>query len=155
MGIKDLIKKDLIIADIRSKDKEGAIDEALTKLIETIHIENGMDIKKILLDREELGSTGIGDNIAIPHAKSDKIDGIISVFARSKEGINFDSLDGKPVHLLFMILSGEESTNELLKALSQMSQLLLNEEVRNSLINARDKEDLYRIICEEGSKISS
>lgn len=155
MKVKDLIKKDLIIDNIRSKDKEGAIEEALKMLLPKVDIKNGSDIIKTLLDREELGSTGIGNNIAIPHARVEEIDGIVSVFARSREGIDFNSLDGKPVHLLFLVLSGEDATNDLLNALSQISKLLLKENVKENLLNARDKEELYKIIYEEGSKIES
>ena len=155
MKVKDLIKKDLIIDNIRSKDKEGAIEEALEILLPKVHIGNGSDIRKTLLEREELGSTGIGNNIAIPHARVEEIDGIVSVFGRSKEGIDFNSLDGKPVYLLFLVLSGEDATNELIHALSQISKLLLKEDVKKNLLNAKDKEELYKIIYEEGSKIES
>jgi len=153
MRLKDLIKKNLIIDNIRSEDKEGAIDELLKPLLLELSMSNGADIKKILLDREELGSTGVGNSIAIPHVKTKDINGVFSVFGRSKKGIDFNSLDGEPVYLLFLLLSGEESNSELLQALSQACKVLMNENVRKSLINAKDKEELYRIIYEEGSKI--
>ena len=154
MRLKDLIKEDLIIEDIRSEDKEGVVDELLKPLLRELNLSNdGADIKKILLDREELGSTGVGNSIAIPHVKTKDIKGIFSVFGRSKKGIDFNSLDGKPVHLFFLLISGEELTSELLQALSQACKVLMNENVRKNLINARDKEELYSIIYEEGSKI--
>ena len=150
--MKDIIKPDLIIDDVRSTDKNEVIGEMVDKLNAYFGIDNNTDIKRTLIDREELGSTGIGDHIAIPHAKVDGIKGVVSVFGRSKKGIEFHSLDGKPVHLLCLLLSDEQSTNELLSALSQVSRLLLNKEVRENLISAENKDRFYEIICNEIGK---
>jgi PTS system nitrogen regulatory IIA component len=149
MEMKDIIKPDLIIDDVSSTDKNDVIGELVDKLNSYLGIDNNNNIKQILIDREEMGSTGIGDHIAIPHAKVNGIKGLVSVFGRSKKGIEFRSLDGKPVYLLCLLLSDEQSTNELLSALSQVSRLLLNKDVRENLINAEDKDRLYEIICNE------
>jgi len=154
MHLKDIIKENLIIEDITSHGKEDAIGELVDKLLSILGIDNNENIKKTLVDREELGSTGIGDNIAIPHAKTKGIKGIASIFGRSKKGIDFNSLDGKPVHLFFLLLSDEESTNELLTALSQVSRLLMKENVKEGLLKAKDTKELYQIIYDESSKIN-
>lgn len=154
MHLKDIIKENLILEDIGSHGKEDAIGELVDKLLSILEIDNNENIKKILVDREELGSTGIGDNIAIPHAKTKGIKGIVSIFGRSKKGIDFNSLDGKPVHLFCLLLSDEESTNELLAALSQVSRLLMKEDVKEGLLKAKNTKELYQIIYDESSKIN-
>jgi PTS system nitrogen regulatory IIA component len=100
-NIKDLLQDDLVIEDIKAVDKAGVIREFAAHLKETGKITDEEELVKVLTDRESLGSTGIGDGIAIPHGKLDYIEGMIVAFGRSSRGVDFHSMDRKPAHLSF------------------------------------------------------
>jgi PTS system nitrogen regulatory IIA component len=110
---------------------------------------------EILLERERLGSTGIGDGIAIPHGKLKGIQRIICSFGRTKAGIDFQSIDERPTHLFFLLLAPEDSASEHLQALARLSRLLKDDHLRKRLLEADSKEDIYRIITEEDSHYTS
>jgi len=109
-------------------------------------------LTSILMDRESLGSTGIGDGVAIPHGKVPGIDRLVAVFGRSRDGVQFHSLDGKPAHLFFLVVAPEHSAGMHLKALARISRLLKDARFRRSLIDARDADDLRRILKEEDDR---
>jgi len=104
------------------------------------------------LAREALGSTGIGQGIGIPHAKSQYVKTLVAAFGLSKEGIDFESLDGEPTHIFFLLLAPEDSAGPHLKALARISRLLKDKYVRDMLKNAKDEKDIVRIITDEDSK---
>ena len=99
--------------------------------------------------RESLGSTGIGDGVAIPHGKVSDLHELVVAFGRSKKGIAFDAIDGKPVHLFFLLLAPENSTGQHLKALAKISKMLKTPNFRKKLIEAKTKSDLYKAIVEQ------
>jgi len=105
------------------------------------------------MERERLGSTGIGENVAIPHAKSNEIDTIIATFGRSSSGISFDSLDQKPVYFIFLLIAPEKSAGMHLKTLARISKLLKNPLFRQDLMKAKDKKEIYEAISREDSKL--
>ena len=107
------------------------------------------DLVRVLMDRERLGSTGIGDGIGIPHGKLKGIDSLVIGFGMSKNGVDFESIDNRPTHLFFLIITPEESTGLHLKLLAQISKLLKNESFREKLMNATDKNEIFSIINEE------
>ena len=109
----------------------------------------------MLVEREKLGSTGIGNGIAIPHGKLDGLENICLVFGRSVAGIEFDSLDGKPVNLIFLLVAPANSAGVHLKALARLSRLLKEKSFRDSLLAADDAEKLYAIVVAEDQKITS
>jgi PTS system nitrogen regulatory IIA component len=104
------------------------------------------------MEREKLGSTGIGENVAIPHGKSDELTQIITVFARSLGGVNFESLDQKPVHFVCMVIAPAHSTGQHLKALARISRLFKNQALREGILKAEDTNAIYSILLEEDSK---
>jgi len=106
-----------------------------------------------LLEREKLGSTGIGENMAIPHAKSDEIDQIVIVFARSINGIDFESLDQKPVHFICLLLAPTHSTGLHLKALARIARLFKSLPLREKILKAHGADSIYSTLIEEDSKI--
>ncbi len=106
----------------------------------------------VLNERERLGSTAIGDGIAIPHGKLKGITQILGVFGRSREGIDFDSLDGSPTHLFFLLVAPEDSASLHLKALARVSRLFKDGGFRQHLLDAADSDELYRLLKEEDSK---
>jgi len=103
----------------------------------------------VLMEREKLGSTGIGDGIAIPHGKLKGLDNLLLSFGRSREGVDFESIDGKPVHLFFLLMAPESSTGQHLKALAKISRMLKDERFRSELMSARSAEDLFKTIAEK------
>jgi len=149
MNITDLLQKNFIVDELKSKTKK----EVLFELSE-VFLHGGMKVDcdvmvEVLLEREKLGSTGIGDGIAIPHGKLSGLDNLIVSFGRTKEGIDFDSLDGKPVHIFFLLMAPENSAGQHLKALAKISRMLKEEEFRKELMEVKTSEEIYRIIEEK------
>ena len=115
-------------------------------------IQNGLDLEeviRVLLEREKLGSTGIGDGVAIPHGKLRGLKDLFISFGRSRGGVEFDSMDGKPVNLVFLLVAPEESVGVHLKTLARISKLLKNPAVRQRLVGASGSQEIYDIIVEE------
>ncbi|MDH3801907.1 MAG: PTS sugar transporter subunit IIA, partial [Deltaproteobacteria bacterium] len=104
---------------------------------------------EVLLERERLGSTGIGDGIAIPHGKVQDLDELVLSFGRSSQGIEFDSMDGRPTHLFFLLIAPENSAGIHLRALAKISRLLKSSHFRQRLLEAGTEEELFQVIQEE------
>ncbi len=152
MKISEILKKDFIIENLTASTKEEALKGLCRFISEKNVIPDQEVLFQSLLEREELGSTGIGENVAIPHAKSDMIDRLIAVFVRSIEGIDFDSLDQKPVHFICLLLAPSHSTGHHLKALARVSRLLKSQTLRDGILNAKDSNQIYEVLLEEDSK---
>jgi len=149
MNIVDLLSPEAITAELAATTK----NEALAELTDAIlRVEGGLerdDVIAVLQERERLGSTGIGDGVAIPHGKLKNIDKLLISFGRSRAGIDFDSMDGRPAHLFFLLVAPEESVGIHLKTLARISKLLKNTEVRRRLQDAASAEEIYQIIARE------
>ncbi len=149
MKIQDIVSPEAIVDDLRADSKEGVLRE-LSEVIATIVPKLSADsLAAILMERESLGSTGIGDGVAIPHGKVGGIEHLVAAFGRSRNGVQFHSLDGKPAHLFFLIVAPEYSAGMHLKALARISRLLKDERFRRSLLEAKDVGELRRILHEE------
>jgi PTS system nitrogen regulatory IIA component len=148
MKISQFLHKDSIIADLKAKDKKGVIDELALTISKTTNT-SAKTIAEILLEREQLGSTGIGGGIAIPHGKLNLTESIIIGFGLSKKGIEYESLDNRPVHIFFVLLTSENSTGGHLKVLAQISKLLKTDEFKKGLLSAQSVNDIYEIIMEK------
>ena len=149
MNIQDMLKKEFIIEDLKSRTKK----EALVELVDVV-FRDDMDIDRsavieVLQEREKLGSTGIGDGIAIPHGKLAGLEKLIISFGRSVTGVDFDSLDGKPVHIFFLLLAPENSAGQHLKALAKISRMLKDLSFRAALIKAGSSKEIYDLIVEK------
>jgi len=152
MKITHILLEACIISDLESLDKTSVIKElsfALQKANPEIDPE---EVTKILLDREKLGSTGIGSGVAIPHGKSGRLSHIVAAFGRSKKGVDFDSQDGEPTHLFFALIAPENSAGDHLKALAKLSRLLKHSSFRDKLMEAPDAAGIYQIITEEDQR---
>lgn len=149
MRIIDLLTKDRIIPAVKATTKQGVIEELAEILNTGINNFNREKVIEVLLERERLGSTGIGDNIAIPHGKLQNLDNLVLGFGRSLEGVNFDSMDGKPTNLFFLLMAPENSVGIHLKALAKISRMLKNSAFRQSLMKAPDAEAIYQLIALE------
>ena len=154
MKISEILTKENIIKDLKSFDKESVLEELSNFLKDRGEIPNKENLLFALIEREKLGSTGIGENVAIPHAKIRDIDKIITVFARSQIGVEFESLDQKPVNFIYLILAPENSTGQHLKALARISRLFKNPSLRESVLRANETDQIYSILVDEDSKFT-
>ncbi|UCD70649.1 MAG: PTS sugar transporter subunit IIA [Syntrophobacterales bacterium] len=152
MKIMDILDETSIIQDLYSTSKKGVLEELSNVLVQGGKLPDRDKVVEVLLEREKLGSTGIGDGIAIPHGKMKGIKGLVTSFGRSIKGINFESIDNKPTHLFFLLVAPENSAGIHLKALARISRILKDPSFRNRLMEARDRQDLFSIIAEEDEK---
>jgi PTS system nitrogen regulatory IIA component len=149
MQITDMFKKEYIIEALKAKSKRAVLAE-LSEIFTRDHAGiQSEEMIEVLLEREKLGSTGIGDGIAIPHGKLKGLDSLVISFGRSREGIDFDSIDGRPAHIFFLLMAPESSTGQHLKALAKISRMLKDPEFRNDLLSAKNAEELYRKIADK------
>ncbi len=154
MKILDFLNEKAVSADLKSQDKNGAIKELTDLLIKSgqLRPKDKDAAVKVLLNREALGSTGIGQGIAIPHGKCEYVSELIGAFGISKSGIKFDSLDGEPAYIFFLLLAPIESSGPHLKALARISKLLKDKYFRDALKAADSEKGLIRIIKEEDQR---
>ena len=146
MKITELLTRDTIHLNIESKEKENVIDEMVTVLDKAGRLNDREAYKAAILNRESQSSTGIGEGIAIPHAKTASVINPAIAFGRSKDGVDYESLDGQPAHLVFMIAATEGANNTHLEALSRLSTLLMREEIRKQLLEAESEDAIIDII---------
>ena len=149
MKILDILNKDCIIPELRSRTKKEVLEELTEALSNCKANLNKEALVEVLLERERLGSTGIGDGIAIPHGKIQDLDELILSFGRSSQGIEFDSMDGRPTHLFFLLIAPENSAGIHLRALAKISRLLKSAHFRQRLLEAKTVEELFHVIQEE------
>jgi PTS system nitrogen regulatory IIA component len=153
MKILDILDKRSIVPEITSRTKEGVLRELVHTLAQTERQINEDRMIEILLERESLGSTGIGEGVAIPHGKSKEVTKILAAFGKSPMGMDFQSLDGKPTHLFFLLIAPENSAGMHLKALAQISRLMKDQTFRKRLLEARSGEEIQTIFSEGEEKI--
>ena len=152
MKIMDFLDKKAIDVELKSKDKPGAIRELVDLLAKASALRGREELVKALMAREGLGSTGIGQGIGIPHAKSNTVKELTAAFGVSRHGIDFDSLDGEPVNIFFLLVAPEDSAGPHLKALASISRLLKDKYIRDALKNAKTEKDVIKIIGDEDQK---
>ena len=141
-----------VLPDLKAHNKKTVLEELCGPVL-AAHPDIDLSmLMGVLQEREKLGSTGIGDGVAIPHGKLVGLDDIVLVFGRSRAGVDFDALDGRPTHLFFMVLAPEASVGIHLKALARISRLLKSQVVRRELMTAGDATQVMNIITaqEEG-----
>lgn len=149
MKITELLKKDTIIVELSSTTKSDVIDELANKLDNAGRLNDKDEFKKAIWNRENEFSTGIGEGIAIPHAKTAAVKTPALAFGRSKNGIDYDSLDGNKSHIFFMIAASEGAHNEHLDTLSRLSSMLMNEKFKEKLISAKTENEILKIVDDE------
>jgi fructose PTS system EIIBC or EIIC component len=149
MKITDLLTKETIILYLKAKTKEEVIDELVAKLQEAGVLRDAQMFKEAIFAREAQSTTGVGDGIAIPHAKTAAVKRPAVAFGRSESGIDYDALDGKPSHLFFMIAAPEGANNTHLEALARLSSMLMDSSFRTRIESASDEEEFIRLIAEK------
>jgi nitrogen PTS system EIIA component len=147
MKLSQLLNKNSIIVNLKATEKKTIIEE-LAGAVSKATKARTEDIAQVLWEREQIGSTGIGGGIAIPHGKLGVIEEITVGFGLSKEGVGYDSLDNKPVHIFFLLITPENSTGGHLKVLAQISKLLKMEHFKQDLKSAESAEHIYNVIME-------
>jgi PTS system nitrogen regulatory IIA component len=152
MKLLDIVSPGGVVDNLRAETKEGVLREMSEVVAASIPSLSAQSLTSILMDRESLGSTGIGDGVAIPHGKVPGLTCLAAVIGRSRTGVQFHSLDGKPAHLFFLVVAPEQSAGMHLKALARISRLLKDTRFRRSLLDARDADDLRRILKEEDDR---
>ncbi len=152
MKIIDLLTPRCVLPDLHATNKRGVLEELAAPLVHGPEELSLPAVLEVLMDRERLGSTGIGDNVAIPHGKLPQISQLLLAFGRSLKGVDFDSMDGKPTHLFFLLLAPVNSAGLHLKALAKISRMLMSQGFRDSLMKAVGADDLFRLIAERDAE---
>ncbi len=147
MQISDLLTPETILPDLKATSKKQALQEMASYASAQLNIED-RTILDVLLERERLGSTGVGEGVAIPHGKLIKLDKLYMLFAKLAKPIPFDSTDGRPVDLMFLLLTPENAGGDHLTALAKVSRLLHNEKVCHLLRGSENAEAIYSTILE-------
>lgn len=145
MKILDFLNPNTILTELKSTDKKGVLEELTLPVSEITGIEH-KELVRVLIEREHLGSTGIGNGIGIPHGKLKSLSSLILGVGLSRKGVNFDSLDGKPTRIFFLLLTPESSTDLHLKLLARVSKILREPKFKEKLLETPDKEEVIRLI---------
>lgn len=148
MKILDVLSKEAICIDLKGKDKKGILDELVAPIVPLTGTSQE-ELVKVLMERERLGSTGIGGGIGIPHGKLRALDDLVLGFGLSRRGADFESMDNRPTHIFFLLLTPENSAGLHLKLLARISRLLKNEEFKSQLLQASRPEEIIDIIREK------
>jgi nitrogen PTS system EIIA component len=146
MPTTDLVAPNAIIPALKVNGKKQALQEISAKAAELTG-QNDRAILEILLQREKLGSTGVGSGVAIPHGKLAKLNKVFGLFARLERPVDFEALDGQPVDLVFLLLAPEGAGADHLKALARVARLLRDPDVARKLRDSRDAEALYAVLA--------
>jgi len=146
MFVSDYLKDKFCVMDLKAKNKEDAVKEIALKLEEGGRLANKEKFIKDVLERENLGSTGIGNSVGIPHARTDAVKGFVVGFGKSNEGIDFKALDGEKVNLVFLMGADPAELNLYLRILAELSKLLMNSAFRQALMSAADEKEVIETI---------
>ena len=149
MKLSEILEEENIIPDLKARDKKRAIEELAEALVGRNPSMDKDSLVRVLLERERLGSTGIGDGVAIPHGKFPGISEPVISFGRSLKGLDFESMDGEPVHLLFLLVAPENSASIHLKALARIAKILKNGSFRKTLMEVPGRKELYQTIVQD------
>ena len=147
MKLSEILPREAIIPSLGSRDKKGVLEE-LARAVAPMAKADSDEVVRVLLEREQLGSTGIGGGIGIPHGKLATIDSIVVGFGLSRKGVEFDSLDNKPVHIFFLLITPENSTGSHLRVLAQISKLLRKNQFKESLLRTESVDEIQKIILD-------
>ena len=148
MKICDVLDRKSILADLKARNKKGILEELVVPVAEIAGVSQ-KDLAKVLMERERLGSTGIGGGIGIPHGKMKNLESLVLGFGLSRKGVDFESLDGQPTHIFFLLITPENNTGLHLKLLARISRILKNDPFKSRLLVAADSDEILGIIKEE------
>jgi len=152
MKIVDLIKRDMVVPALQATDKRGILEELAHYMAGHHSRIDRATLSRVLIEREQLASTAIGEGVAIPHGKLSSVGEIVACLGRATAGVEFDSMDGQPTYLFFVLVAPESSTGAHLKALARISRVFKDPEFRRRLLAAPDAEAMYHVVAEEDAK---
>jgi PTS system nitrogen regulatory IIA component len=152
MKLLDYLEEDWVISDLKGTDKPSVLRELSSVLVKPCQVASVEELLQVLLEREKLGSTGIGEGIAIPHGRLKKLKRFFISFGRSSKGVDFDSNDRNPSRLFFLVMAPENSAVDNLKLLSRIVTLLKDTSFKKRLMEASSQKELFRIISEEDER---
>lgn len=156
MKITEFLCSKAVTADLQSTTKKEVIEEMVDLLIKGGALDKKIrsEVIEVLMAREALGSTAIGQGIAIPHGKCEKVKELTAALGVSKKGVNFDSLDGEPAYIFFLLVAPADSAGPHLKALARISRLLKDKYFRENLKSAKDEDTIQKLISQEDKQIA-
>ncbi|HSW55426.1 MAG TPA: PTS sugar transporter subunit IIA [Ignavibacteriaceae bacterium] len=154
MKVHELLNIKCVLTEFKSESKDDVINELIDLLRGDSRIIDLEEVRKCVFEREEKMSTGVGKGFAIPHGKTNSVTDILAAFGKSETPIEYNSLDGESVHLVFLLIGKENLVAKHIKLLSRISRLMNNEEFRKKLINADSKESILKIFEEEEQSYS-
>ena len=152
MKIVDLIKRDMVVPALEATDKRGILEELAAYMSAHHSRIDRASLAKVLIEREQLASTAIGEGVAIPHGKLGAVGEFVACLGRARNGVEFDSMDGQPTYLFFVLVAPESSTGAHLKALARISRVFKDPEFRRRLLAAPDGDTMYHVVAEEDAK---
>jgi PTS system nitrogen regulatory IIA component len=152
MKITEILTAQQVVPELTGSTKSQVLRELAQPIAAKYRELDLGAITAVLAERERLGSTAIGDGIAIPHGKLPGVKQILGTFGRHRQGVDFESLDGKPTHLFFALVAPEDSTSLHLKALARVSRLFKDTAFRERLMVAKDTDEIFRLMVEEDSR---
>jgi PTS system nitrogen regulatory IIA component len=148
MQISDILSPKSVVSNLKVTSKKQALQELSKRISDLAELED-RDVFEILLDREKLGTTGVGNGIAIPHGKMENVDKLHGLFARLERPVEFESIDERPVDLIFLLLAPESAGADHLKALAQVSRLLRDKSMCEKLRGSDSPEALYALLTDQ------
>lgn len=148
MQISEIINKNNIIPELKAKDKKGVLEELAEVIADDDPSVDKGALVKVLVEREQLGTTGIGDGVAIPHGKLNGIQRPAISFGRSRKGLDFESMDGQPTYLFFLLVAPGNSSGVHLQVLAKIAKMLKSSAFRQRLMEAEDIDELYQTIIQ-------
>ncbi len=148
MQLAEVLKEDLIFLDFDADNKDSALEKIVKSVEKVGGVEDPAGLRTALIDREKLGTTGVGEGIAIPHARCGAVKDLLVAFFRSKNGVNFSAIDNKPVNLIFLLLAPVASGGIYLKLLAKISRFLRSDEFRSGLMDAKNAKAIIEIVQE-------
>ena len=153
MKLSDILNQNHVIPDLKAKDKKGVLAELVDVIVNSDPTLDKNSLVKVLLERERLGSTGIGDGVAIPHGKFQGLRHPIISFGRSRKGLDFDAMDGEAVFLFFLLVAPEDSASIHLKALAKIAKIIKSRSFRNVLMQVPTREEIYQTIIQNDEQL--
>jgi len=153
MKLSDILNQNHVIPDLKAKDKKGVLEELVDVIVSSDPTLDKNSLVKVLLERERLGSTGIGDGVAIPHGKFQGLKHPIISFGRSRKGLDFDAMDGEAVFLFFLLVAPEDSASIHLKALAKIAKIIKGRSFRSVLMQVPTREEIYQAIIQNDEQL--
>jgi fructose-specific phosphotransferase system IIA component len=149
MKVSELLKPEFIISDLKGESKEEIINELVDLFKDDPRVEDIEKVRSAVLEREKVMSTGVGKGFAIPHGKTNAVKEIIGAFGKIKEGIDYESLDGNPVNLVFLLVGKDNLISTHIKLLSRISRLMNKDDFRHRLVEAKSADEIVKLFSEE------